>query len=145
MRCLQLPYRFDPARLVADLALVAAAEWIPHMNRQHYDGRWSAAALRSIGGTAENINPDSPDLAAFRDTALLARCPYFREVLATFRCPLMAVRLLRLHTGSNIAEHIDGALDFEDGEVRLHIPIVTSEGVKFILDGARLVMAPGEC
>jgi aspartyl/asparaginyl beta-hydroxylase len=145
MRCLQLPFHFDPTRLAADLAQVAPAEWIPHMNRRHYEGQWSGAALRSIGGSATNIVPDAPGLQTFRDTALLGRCAYFREVLAVFRCPLRAVRLLRLHTGSHIAEHVDHALDFEDGEVRIHIPIITSEGVQFFLDGSRLVMAPGEC
>ncbi len=145
MRCLKLPFVFAPERLRADLALVTAAEWIPHVNRRHYDGEWSGAALRSIEGAAENIVPDAADISAFRDTALLGRCAYFREVLATFRCPLQAVRLLRLHPRSNIAEHVDHALDFEDGEVRLHVPIETNDDVKFYLDGSRLVMAPGEC
>lgn len=145
VRCLKLPFHFDPERLHADLAFVHPDEWIPHINRKHYDGEWSGAGLRSIGGVANNIVPDAPDIAAFRDTDLLARCAYFREVLSTFHCPLQAVRLLRLHAGSNIAEHIDHALDFEDGEVRIHVPIVTNDQVRFFLDGARLVMAPGEC
>lgn len=145
MRCLKLPFHFDPERLRADLAVVRPNEWIPHINRKHYDGQWSGAALRSIGGAADNIVPDAPDLSAFRDTELLRRCGYFREVLATFKCPLQSVRLLRLHAGSNIAEHVDRALDFEDGEVRIHIPIATNDRVRFFLDGSRLVMAPGEC
>jgi hypothetical protein len=144
MRCLKLPFRFDPVRLVADLAHVSPAEWIPHINRRHYDGGWSGAALRSIGGAADNLVPEAHGAAVFQDTALLGRCAYFPEVLATFRCPLQAVRLLRLHAGSTIAEHVDSALDFEDGEVRIHVPIVTSEHVKFVLDGCRLIMAPGE-
>lgn len=145
MRCLRLPFTFDPERLRADLSRVEPDEWIPHINRHDYEGRWSGAALRSIGGSSVNLVPDAPDLAAFRETALLARCPYFREVLATFRCPLQSVRLLRLHAGSSIAEHVDRALDFDDGEVRLHVPVVTSDAVEFHLDGSRLVMAPGEC
>lgn len=145
MRCLQLPFSFDPVRLRGDLALVAADEWIPHINRNHYDGRWSGAALRSLGGSATDLVPEARGGAVFQDTALLARCAYFREVLATLRCPLLSVRLLRLHAGSSIAEHVDHALDFDDGEVRLHVPIVTSDEVKFFLDGARLAMAPGEC
>lgn len=145
MRCLKLPFTFDPTRLRADLARVADDEWIPHINRRHYDGRWSGAALRSLRGSATDLVPESMDGAAFQDTALLGRCPYFREVLATLRCPQLSVRLLRLHAGSSIAEHIDRALDFDEGEIRVHIPIETSDDVKFFLDGARLVMAPGEC
>lgn len=145
MRCLKLPFQFDPARLRADLAQVASEEWIPHINRRHYDGQWSGAALRSLGGSATDLLPEARGAAGFSDTGLLGRCPYFREVLSHFRCPLLSVRLLCLHAGSNIAEHVDHALDFDDGEVRIHIPIVTSDDVKFYLDGSRLVMAPGEC
>jgi hypothetical protein len=145
MRCLKLPFNFDPEKLRTDLARVAPDEWIPHINRRHYDGQWSGAALRSIGGVPGNIIPDAPDISAFRATDLLRRSAYFQQVLASFQCPLQAVRLLRLHAGSNIAEHVDHALDFEDGEVRIHIPILTNDEVRFYLDGARLVMAPGEC
>jgi hypothetical protein len=145
MRCLRLPFTFEPARLRADLDLVPETAWIPHVQRRHYDGRWSGAALRSIAGTPGNLVPEAHGDQRFADTPLLARCGYFRAVLAHFRCPLNAVRLLRLHAGSSIAEHVDNALDFEDGEVRIHIPIITSEGVRFILDGARLVLSPGEC
>ncbi|MBX3736123.1 MAG: aspartyl/asparaginyl beta-hydroxylase domain-containing protein [Candidatus Didemnitutus sp.] len=145
MRCLRLPFTFDPEKLRADLALVRDDEWIPHVQRRHYEGLWSGAALRSLGGSRDNLVPEARDGQRFADTALLARCPYFRAVLAHFRCPLNAVRLLRLQAGSAIAEHVDHALDFEDGEVRIHIPIVTSDGVRFILDGSRLVLAPGEC
>lgn len=145
MRCLKLPFHFDPVRLAADFAQVAPDEWIPHVNRHDYEGRWSGAALRSPGGAAGNIIPESSDPSAWRETALLGRCAYFREVIGTLRCPLQAVRLLRLHAGSRIAEHTDQALDFEDGEVRLHVPVATSDRVSFFIDGARLVMAPGEC
>lgn len=145
MRCLRLPFTFEPGRLAADLALVQAGEWIPHQQRMHYDGRWSGAPLRSIAGAADNLLVDAREGQEFADTPLLARCVYFREVLGTFRCPVLAARLLRLHAGSSIAEHVDRALDFEDGEVRLHVPIVTSDEVRFYLDGMRLVMAPGEC
>jgi hypothetical protein len=145
MRCLQLPFRFDPARLRADLAAVHESEWIPHINRRHYDGEWSGAALRSVAGAAKNLVPEARGDESFADTALLGRCAYFREVLSAFRCPLLAVRLLKLHPQSRVAEHVDHALDFEDGEVRLHVPVVTSEAVHFYLDGARLIMWPGEC
>ncbi len=145
MRCLKLPFFFDPERLRDDLNRVHPTEWIPHINRKHYDGEWSGAALRSIDGAADNLVPDAPTSSAFRDTQLLVRCRYLQDVLSTFKCPLQSVRLLRLHADSNIAEHVDHALDFEDGEVRIHVPIVTNDKVRFYLDGARLVMAPGEC
>jgi hypothetical protein len=145
VRCLKLPFSFDSERLRSELSLVQPDEWIPHQNKRHYDGQWSGAALRSIGGAKDNLVPDASTIDAFQATPLLGRCRYFQDVLATFRCPLQSVRLLRLHAGSSIAEHVDHALDFEDGEVRLHIPIVTNDAVRFYVDAARVIMAPGEC
>jgi Aspartyl/Asparaginyl beta-hydroxylase len=145
MRCLQLPFRFDPARLTGDLRRVEPSEWIPHFNVSVYQGQWSGAALRSIAGEAGNLLPEAIDASRFQDTALLGRCHYFREVLSVFECPLQAARLLRLSANAHIAEHVDNQLEFEEGLVRLHVPIVTDEEVWFYLDGARLVMSPGEC
>jgi hypothetical protein len=145
MRCLRLPFTFDPEKLRADLARVHDEDWQPHLNRHVYEGEWSGAALRAIGGDGTNIVPEALHGGQFADTALLARCSYFQHVLAQFRCPLLAVRLLRLKAGSHVGEHVDHGLDFDDGEVRIHVPIVTSDAVKFFLDGARLVMAPGAC
>jgi mannose-6-phosphate isomerase-like protein (cupin superfamily) len=76
---------------------------------------------------------------------VLERCPYIREVLASFHCPLKLVRFLKLSAGSNIKEHSDFDLSFEDGEVRVHIPIQTNPQVEFVVDGERLPMGEGEC
>lgn len=145
MRCLRLPFTFDPEKLRADLALVRDDEWIPHLNHHVYEGDWSGAALRAIGGDGTNIVPEAIRGGRFADTPLRQRCVYFSDVLAAFRCPLRAVRLLRLRAGSHVGEHVDHGLDFEDGEVRLHVPIITSDEVRFFLDGTHLAMAPGEC
>ncbi len=136
---------FDPVRLSGDLRRVEPAEWISHFNREVYSGQWSGAALRSIQGDPRNLLPAAADSSLFQDTALLGRCPYFREILTVFQCPMHAARLLRLRANSNIDEHVDNELEFDDGLVRLHVPIVTSDAVHFYLDGARLAMAPGEC
>src|SRR5260221_8531210 len=142
---LKLPFQFDVQRLKADLNAIPAEAWIAHFNTVDYEGQWSGAALRSAGGTP-NIVPEAlSSNAPFVETPLLAQCPYIREVLAVFECPQQSVRLLRLHAGSRIREHIDQALDYEDGEVRLHIPVVTNPDVEFYLDGERLIMQEGEC
>jgi GNAT superfamily N-acetyltransferase len=141
----KLPFQFDAARLQADLALILAEEFVPHFNTAYYQGDWSAVPLRSIGGRTDHIYPDPAARDAFADTSLLARCPCVREVLATLRCPLRAVRFLRLKSGSIIKEHRDHELGFEDGEVRLHIPIITNAEVEFMLNQVRVVMAEGEC
>ncbi len=141
----KLPLRFDAARLQADLVRILTDEFVPHFNTAYYQGDWSAVPLRSIGGHASHIYPDPTTKNAFADTPLLARCSYVREVLALLRCPHQAVRFLRLKAGSTIKEHRDHELGFEDGEVRLHIPVITNPGVEFVLNQVRVIMNEGDC
>lgn len=142
---LKLPFAFDPAQLKADLAQIEPEAWVHHYNQSIYEGDWSGVALRSVGGKAMQLYPDPTATDAFADTALLMRCPYFQTVVTTFQCPLTAVRLLRLKAGSSIREHRDYRLGYEDGEVRLHVPVVTNPDVRFFLAGERVWMAEGEC
>ena len=140
----RLPFRFDPAGLRADADQLAPGEWVPHFNRSYYEGEWSGAALRSVGGTTGQLYPDPAARAEFADTPLLGRSPNVRAMLATFRCPLLAVRFLRLGPGSRIREHRDHNLGFADGEVRIHVPVSTGPAVTFLLDGEPVPMAEGE-
>jgi hypothetical protein len=139
-----LPFSFSPERLRADLRQIAPGEWIPHFNKPIYEGEWSGVSLRSLKGLPR-LFPTAGDPEACVDTEVMERCPYFREVLATFRCPLTSVRLLKLKARSSIREHSDLKLGYEDGEVRLHVPIVTDPNVAFFVDGRRLPMEVGEC
>jgi hypothetical protein len=147
---LTLPLHFDPVRLRADLALVRDDEWLPHFNENDYGGQWRGAALRSLGGAANQLaSPPGAPVETFADTDLLRRCPYFREVLAAFPCPLKTVRLLSLAPGSFVREHRDRDLNVEHGEMRIHVPVRTSQdiesGVEFYLGGERLHLEEGCC
>jgi hypothetical protein len=135
---------FDPDRLKADLGRFEPAEWIPHFNTRYYEGDWSGIALRAVGGRAGQLYPDPTATDDFADTPLLERCPYLQEVLAVFHCPLTSVRLLRLSAGSSIREHRDYKLGFEDGELRIHVPVETNLNVAFFLAGERVTMEEGE-
>lgn len=136
---------FDAARLQAELDGIVPTDFVPHFNTRYYQGDWSAVPLRSVGGRAGNIYPDPTAKNAYAPTPLLAQCPYVREVLEFFECPQQAVRFLRLKASSVIKEHTDLDLGFEDGEVRLHIPVRTNPDVIFMLGGQRIVMHEGEC
>jgi aspartyl/asparaginyl beta-hydroxylase len=87
----------------------------------------------------------NPTATAFGDTPMLADCRYFRAVLDSFACPLQAVRLMRLTAGSIIKEHADHDLCFEQGSVRIHVPIATNEGVIFELNRRRVILEAGSC
>jgi hypothetical protein len=141
---LKLALSFDGEKLARDLEGILSTEFIPHFNTRYYEGDWSVVPLRSIGGRPDHIYPDPTQTQKFADTPLLDRCPYVREVLASFQCQLQAVRFLRLKAGSVIKEHSDYNLSLEDGELRLHIPVATNPDVEFVLDGKRVVMNPGE-
>lgn len=142
---LKLPFQFEPARLKQDLALIAADEWTPHYNERDFGGQWTGVSLRSAAGSQRDLNAGPPGNAHFTDTPLLARCPYFREVLVGLQCPLKSVRLLALAPGSFIREHSDQALGYDDGEIRIHIPIQTNPGVEFYVCGERLLLEEGQC
>jgi len=142
---LKLPFQFNEAKLVRELALILESTWIPHYNKDGYEGSWKALSLYSNQGDESNIfafgNRDSPIV----ETPLLKECLYVKEVIQQFKFPLLSVRLLKLGVGAEIKPHRDYELGYEDNNFRLHIPITTNSEVSFILDGQRVVMSPGEC
>ena len=143
---LRLPLAFDPALLRADVERLAAEPWTDHFVPQHYSGDWSVIPLRAPEGATHPILQIAPrsDGAAYVDTPLLQRTPYLSEALAAFACPLHSVRLMRLGPGSTIKEHTDFDLNYEQGAVRFHVPVVTNDEVEFLLNGRRVILAPGE-
>ena len=142
-RWARLPLSFDAGLLRADLAKVEPGEWLPHYNRADYDGEWTGVALRSTGGSAAELFTN-PTATQFRDTPVLERCAYFRQVLAKFECPLRAVRLLRLGPDSRILEHTDYGLHYHDGDLRFHVPIATNPETQFVVADRRLILSAGD-
>lgn len=141
----RLPLSFEVAPLVGEVSTFVDTGWVSHFNAGYHDGGWQGVALRAVGGDAAKLYPDPARRDLVRDTDFMARCPRLAAALAQLQCPLRAVRVLRLAPGSVIREHRDDDLRFEDGEARLHIPLVTNPGVEFFVDGQRVIMEPGEC
>ena len=144
VRPFKLPLAFDAAMLREEVSRLAPEEWSAHFNTRQYEGNWSGVPLRTTPGARLPLYPD-PSGTEFEDLPVLDRCPYAREVLSAFECPLTFVRFLKLAPGSNILEHRDHCLSYEDGEVRLHIPVQTNEQVEFVVDGTALPLREGEC
>lgn len=140
---LRLPFAFDPAALLRDLRTSEQSAWKAHFHAEDYSGSWTSIALRSASGEAGDIlsHPGSP----YRDTALLAQCPCFSQILREFQCELESVRLLNLAPGSVIKEHSDPHTSYRDGVFRIHVPLATSDEVHFFIGGQRLEMQAGEC
>jgi hypothetical protein len=144
---LRLPFTFDPELLARDLQGLNTVAWIKHFVPQNYEGDWSVIPLRGKAGATHPVMMiySDPGCRDFADTPMLAACPYYREVLASFAAPLQAVRLLRLAPGSVIKEHADNDLSFEGGTVRFHIPVMTNPYVEFYLNRERVVLEAGSC
>lgn len=142
----RLPLTFDAAALAADLALIEREHWQPHFVRDNYCGDWSAMALRAAAGETNPVrliyaNPTATDWV---DTPLMAHVPAMRAAVATLRCPVQSVRLMRLGPGSAILPHDDLDLAAEAGRARLHLPIKSNPAVRFVLNGEAVPMAVGD-
>ncbi|MFB6456145.1 aspartyl/asparaginyl beta-hydroxylase domain-containing protein [Chitinophaga sp. Hz27] len=142
-RFLQLPYKFDPAAMQQDLQHCMALQWPTHFNQKDYIGEWNSISLRSASGRPQDISSFAGSV--FKDTDLLQQTPYFSYILHQFNCPLEAVRLLRLGKDAMIKPHRDLDTGYKDGNVRIHIPVITHPEVIFMLDDVRLEMKAGEC
>lgn len=142
---LKLPFQFNKEKLVHDLSLILEGNWISHFNTAGYIGDWKVISLYAPNGEESNIFALSTPNSIIRETSTLKKCQYFKEVIDSFKCPILTARILRLGVGAEIKPHRDHELGYEDGNFRLHIPIVTNSQVQFILDGSELTMLPGEC
>jgi len=142
----RLPLNFDVQRMQDALLEFQPDEWIAHFVQENYQGDWSVIPLR---GPADATHPvmmiySDPACTLFADTPYLARTRYLPRVLDAFRCPLLAVRLMKLGPGSRILEHRDYDLGVEDGAARLHVPITLPDGVDFRLNGRSVPLQEGE-
>ena len=145
LKYLQLPFFFDAGLLQQETDALTNMHWQPHYQVNHYEGEWSAIPLRSIAGKIDDIIISAADNPDYQDTLFLDNSPYMQKVLQAFKCPLQAVRLLKLNAGSIIKEHRDAELNFESGEIRLHIPVRTHTDVEFFLDKEKINLKEGEC
>ncbi|MEI9992429.1 MAG: aspartyl/asparaginyl beta-hydroxylase domain-containing protein [Rhizomicrobium sp.] len=144
---IRLPFRFEPAPLQREVRMLERSGWTDHFVKHNYEGQWGAIPLRAPEGETHPIRMifSDPGAKDYADQPALADTPYLREILRTFSCPLLSVRLMRLGPGSVIKPHCDPDLDAASGTARLHIPIATGPRVEFLLAGRAVAMAPGEC
>ena len=140
----KLPFLFDVDKLERELSVIINSEWVSHFNTYGYNGNWKSVALYSFNGEKNNIHV-AITRTELKETVLLKKTPYFKEVISSFRAPLLSVRLLKLDKGSVIKPHKDFNLGYADGTIRIHIPIITNKDVVFLLKGERIVMNQGEC
>lgn len=138
---LKLPFFFDVAHLQENLAKIQEQEWLAHYNTAAYENEWRCVPLRAVDGRSDHIVSLSE--ARYENTPILDRCPHFREVLDAFECEKTSVRLMAMGAGCRIKTHTDNGTSFDDGTARLHIPILTSPGAVFTVDGEEIHFSAG--
>ena len=143
----KLPLNFDAQLLLEDIARFKTNDWIEHFVKQNYEGDWSVIPLRGPTGATHPVMMiySDPTCKDFSDTPYLQELDYIPSVLNEFKCPLLAVRLMKLSPGSRIKEHTDHDLAFENGVVRIHIPVQTNNHVEFLLNGEAVDFNAGDC
>jgi len=131
----RLPRRFDALRLRDEIAAIPPQAWVPHPN-----GILGNSSVRLI-----SVNGDENDLVegTMRETTHMTCTPYIRQVLASFGVPWSRSRLLRLAPGATVPPHADINYHWFY-RVRLHVPVMTREEVRFHCDGTSVHMAAGE-
>ncbi len=140
---LQLAFDFEATK--KELLSLQDDDWKPHFNTYHYEGAWTALALRSPGGGSDNIIPDLIKDAVYADTVFMGHFLSVAAFLSQVQCPVMSVRFLNLQAGAAIKQHTDKGLAFERGEARLHMPILTNPGVEFYVEDDRIPFSEGDC
>lgn len=140
--CSRLPLHVDLSALLAALDRVEAEAWQGHFNSGYYEGDWSGVALISAADAPLPLAPGqgAPQASAWWQGELA-----WQELLGQFHTTVRSARLLRLGAGARIHEHCDPDLGQPDGDLRLHVPLQSTESVEFLLDGLHVPMRPGEC
>lgn len=134
---------FDAVILGQEYSIVADDSWPLHYNAADYEGTWTSLALYSISGRVDDIRALPNHV--FQPTPALDACPYIKSLLDEMKFEKESVRFLRLKGGSSIKIHRDRGLSYEHDCFRLHVPILTSDEVQFIVGGINIEMRAGEC
>jgi uncharacterized protein (TIGR03032 family) len=133
---IRLPLRFDPDALAAEVATIDETAWRPHP--EGHPGN-SALPLVALRGDPDDDGVRGP----MRPTPVLASLPQVRGVLAAIGAPIGRTRLMRLDGDAEATPHVDVNY-YWLRHTRVHVPIVTTSGVRFVVGDAETNMAPGE-
>ncbi|NOR58971.1 MAG: aspartyl/asparaginyl beta-hydroxylase domain-containing protein [Sulfurimonas sp.] len=140
---LKLPFNFDIDKLNSELVHVHPECWVAHQNRAAYEGDWFITSLKSVDGETTQIL--AVENQEYKETPLLKKCTYIQDVINHFQTKVEAVRFMKLGANSSIKEHRDVGSCYEDGLVRIHIPITSNNKVVFTLDTKETQMQTGHC
>jgi hypothetical protein len=131
----RLPYTFDIERLSTEVLALEPSEWLPHV--QDYPGNTSVPLISVNGEMNDDFN------GPMEVTDKLQRCPYIKQVIASFDEVFGRSRLMGLAAGNQVPEHRDVNYHWYN-RVRIHIPILTNPKVMFHCGDRFVHMAAGQ-
>jgi len=133
---------YDIKKLQLDLANAERKYSSLPQSGPYHDGSWTGIALRNANGDYKTSVVFGG--GTYSDTEVLTSCTYFKEIINNFSFTIGCARLLFVPAGKKIGEHTDTGLNWGSGAIRIHIPIVTNENVKFYIKNERLNWKEGE-
>ncbi|MCF2829009.1 MULTISPECIES: aspartyl/asparaginyl beta-hydroxylase domain-containing protein [unclassified Pseudoalteromonas] len=144
----KLPIFLEHQQVLDELGTLNELAWTDHVNKANYDGGWDVVALRCL---SEHLSAH-PILQNFaiesgthwQNLPILEEKPLLKSFVDNFPCEVLSVRIMRLKAGAFIKPHRDGGLCIENGEARLHIPLVIDTALEFVVDGMQVPMKEGE-
>ncbi len=133
----RLPLQFDSQRLIDEVLQFSESDW-----RLHPQGHQGNTALPLLAANGDPANEDTR--GAMLPTPHLAQCPYIQQVLATLGAPIGRTRLMRIAGHGEATAHVDTNYYWSQ-RVRVHIPVLTYPGVRFLCGEHEVFMDAGEC
>ena len=134
-----LPISVDLASLVAEITALPEEVWRPHPEGMPGN---SALPLVAVHGDPADDGVQGP----MRPTPALEMLPSVITVMAgltALGCPIGRSRLMRIDVESEVTAHVDTNRYWWD-HLRVHVPIVTDERVRFIVDDEEVHMGAGQ-
>lgn len=132
----RLPLQFDAPALASEIGQFDESEWHPHVHTGAGD---AALPLVAVGG-----DPGNDDVrGAMGPTPNLQRCPYLQQVIGSLGAVVGRASLVRV-SGADLPAQVDTSY-YGWQRVRVHVPIITQPGARFVCGDAEVHMAAGEC
>ena len=132
---IQLPYSFDASRLADEVNALDESAWMKHPSG--FSGNSAVALLSRNGEDNDDFN------GTMLETPHLNRCPYVRQVMASFGEVFGRSRLMKLGVTSEVKLHVDMNYHWYT-RVRIHIPVITNPDVTFYCADQQIHMQAGE-
>jgi quercetin dioxygenase-like cupin family protein len=138
MDSIKLPFKFNSEKIKEELAQFSRSEYDDIYNPSvTLETLWLKHFIEPKGG------PNTP--VVFYPNEALEKCPYLLSIFKKFQCRVETFRIHALDPGASIKPHTDSGYSFQQGKVRLHIPVQTNDEVKLRLGESYVRMKEGDC